>query len=165
MLKNKDIIIVGQQPWDTEIGSNCKDIALELSKHNRVLYVNSALDRITKYKGKNDPKIQKRLQVIKGKEEGLIQISENLYNLYPDCLTESINWIRPTTIFDRFNRTNNKKFAASILKGIKEIGFRNFFLFNDNDMFRSFYLKELLKPTLSIYYYIVFSLGRKLTIR
>lgn len=44
---NKDIIIVGQQAWDTDIGSNCKNIALEMSKNNRVLYVNSPLDRIT----------------------------------------------------------------------------------------------------------------------
>lgn len=152
MLTGKDIIIVGQQPWDTEIGSNCKDIALEFSKKNRVLYVNSALDRISKYRGRNDPKIQKRLNVIRGGEKGLVKIKENLYNLYPDCLTESINWIKSTKIFDVLNRRNNKLFAHSIKKAIKELGFKEFLLFNDNDMFRSYYLKELLQPALSVYY-------------
>jgi hypothetical protein len=41
-----DIVITGQQAWDVEIGSNCKNIALEFSKQHRVLYVNSPLDRI-----------------------------------------------------------------------------------------------------------------------
>ncbi|RZL52602.1 MAG: glycosyltransferase family 1 protein, partial [Pedobacter sp.] len=91
--KNLDFIIIGQQPWDTEIGSNCKNIALELSKNNRVLYVNSPLDRISLIRGKNDPKIIKRHNVIKGKENGLVAIDKNLWNYYPDCIVESINWI------------------------------------------------------------------------
>jgi len=59
MITNRDIIIVGQQPWDLELGSNCKDIALEFSKHNRVLYVNAPLDRITAIRYKNDLKVKK----------------------------------------------------------------------------------------------------------
>ena len=58
MIKNRDIIIVGQQPWDVEIGSNCKNIAIEFSKNNRVLYVNSPLDRFTSLRNQHDPKIQ-----------------------------------------------------------------------------------------------------------
>lgn len=152
MLQKKDIIIVGQQPWDTEIGSNCKDIALELSKNNRVLYVNSALDRITLQRGKKNPKVQKRINVIKGKEDGLLQVSDNLYNLYPDCLIESINWVQPGFLFDKLNYRNNKKFAKSISKSLDKLGFKNFLLFNDNEMFKAFYLKDFLKPVLSAYY-------------
>ena len=47
LIHGRDIVVVGQQPWDTALGSNCKDIALEFSRHNRVLYVNSPLDRNT----------------------------------------------------------------------------------------------------------------------
>ena len=151
-LKNRDIVIVGQQPWDTEIGSNCKNIALEFSKNNRVLYVNSALDRITHMRHKSDPKIQKRIAVIKGHEKGLVLLQDNLWNLYPDCLTESINWLRSKSLFNAINKVNNNKFARSIQHAIKELGFSNFILFNDNDMFRSFYLKEYLQPAVSIYY-------------
>lgn len=152
ILQNRDIVVVGQQPWDTSIGSNCKNIALEFSKHNRVLYVNSTLDRITLIKHKADPKVQKRLAVIKGKEKGIEIIQNNLWNLYPDQLTESINWIKNRPIFNALNKRNNKKFAQSIHQAIKELGFKNIILFNDNDMFRSFYLKELLQPSVSIYY-------------
>lgn len=156
---NNDIIIIGQQPWDTEIGSNCKNIALEFSKTNRVLYINSPLDRITLLKNKNDPKVQKRLNVIRKHEKGLISIKENLWNYYPDCVVESINWINSLTIFRLLNKLNNKKLAKSIFIAIEELGFRNVILFNDNEMFKAFYLKEFLKPVLSIYYSRDYMLG------
>lgn len=152
MIKGRDIIIVGQQPWDVEIGSNCKNIAIEFSKHNRVLYVNSALDRVSLIKGEADPKIVKRNNIIKHKETGLVQINPSMWNLYPDTIVESINWIKIHAVFKFLNRINNERFAKSILQAIQELGFSNYILFNDNDMFRSFHLKELLKPALSVYY-------------
>ncbi|MCD8270149.1 MAG: hypothetical protein LUD46_18005 [Parabacteroides sp.] len=45
MLEGENFIFTGLQPWDISIGSNAKDIALEVSKHNRVLYVNTPLDK------------------------------------------------------------------------------------------------------------------------
>ncbi|WP_240615316.1 glycosyltransferase [Pedobacter paludis] len=151
-MKNRDIIIVGQQAWDTEIGSNCKNIALEFSKANRVLYVNPPLDRITKFRGKSDPKVQKRLNVIAGVQKGLEQIKDNLYNLNPDKIIESINWIPGDFIFDLFNKLNNKRFASCIKVAINELAFKDYILFNDSDIFRSFYLKDLIQPSLGIYY-------------
>jgi teichuronic acid biosynthesis glycosyltransferase TuaH len=152
IIKNRDIVVVGQQPWDTEIGSNCKNIAEEFSKNNRVLYVNSPLDRVTKLKHKNDPKVQKRIEVINKTREAIAPIRENLWNYYPDELIESINWIKSDFIYDRLNKINNKKFARSITRAIKKMNFKDIILFNDNDIFRCFYLKEFLKPSLSIYY-------------
>ena len=159
ILTGRDIVIVGQQPWDTSIGSNCKNIAMEFAKNNRVLYVNSALDRITRMRHKDDPKIQKRINVISGKEKGLVVLDKNLWNLYPDCLTESINWIKVRGIFDLLNKRNNRLFANSIERAIEELGFKNIILFNDNDMFRSFYLQEMLQPAVSIYYSRDYMLG------
>ena len=45
MITGKDFVFTGLQPWDIPIGSNARDIALEVSKHNRVLYVNTTLKR------------------------------------------------------------------------------------------------------------------------
>ncbi len=152
LLVNKDIVIVGQQPWDTEIGSNCKNIALEMSKHNRVLYVNSPLDRISKIRNRKDPKVQKRIRIIDGQENGLVVLKNNLWNLYPDVLIESINWMSSQLMFETLNRLNNRSFALSIKKAIRKLGFTDVILFNDNDMFRCFYMKEYLRPKISIYY-------------
>ncbi|GLU52459.1 glycosyltransferase [Dyadobacter frigoris] len=147
-----DIVITGQQAWDVEIGSNCKNIALEFAKKNRVLYVNSPLDRISLMSNRNDLKVTKRLDVIKKRRPGLEKIQENLWVLYPDSIIESINWLSFDWVFNIFNKWNNRVFATSIAEATVELGFKNYIHFNDNDMFRSFYMKEYLKPRLSIYY-------------
>lgn len=146
-----DIIITGQQAWDVEIGSNCKNIALEFSKNHRVLYVNSPLDRISLLKNGDDPKIVKRRKVVYGKADGLEKVQENLWVLYPDKMIESINWL-PEMLFDILNKRNNQLFSGSIARAVKRLGFSEYIHFNDNDMFRSFFLKDLLKPRLSVYY-------------
>ena len=109
LLKNRDIVIVGQQPWDTSIGSNCKDLALEFSKHNRVLYVNAPLDRRTGFEQRHTEGIKKRMQIIAGKQDGLEKITSNLWVFYPNVMVESINWIKFTSIFRWFNKTNNNR--------------------------------------------------------
>ena len=151
-IRNRDIVVVGQQPWDTGIGSNCRNIAIEFAKNNRVLYVNSALDRITLLKNKADPKVKKRRAVINGREKAIVEIQNNLWNLYPSKLAESINWLKVHSLFNLLNKRNNRLFAFSIQKAIDDLGFKDIILFNDNDIFRSFYLKELLHPSVSIYY-------------
>jgi len=152
ILNNCDIIMVGQQPWDVEIGSNNKNIAVQFSKNNRVLYVNSAISRGTAIKHKSTHEVAKRLKVINHKEDGLTEIQPNLWVYYPDEMIESINWINNKFLHSRLNKLNNKRFARSINKAIKKLDFKDYILFNDNDILNSFYLKELLKPKLSIYY-------------
>ncbi|MEP7263115.1 MAG: glycosyltransferase [Bacteroidota bacterium] len=152
MIKHADIIVVGLQAWDITIGSNSRNIALELSKNNRVLYVNPPLDRSTLLKNKELPAVKKRIAVIKGKESGLQKVNNNLYVFYPSVLAESINWISWKPAFNLMNRWNNKKLADSILSVIDALGFKNYILFNDQSMIRCYYLKEYLKPAGFIYY-------------
>lgn len=152
IIENRDIIIVGQQPWDTSIGSNCKDLALEFSRNNRVLYVNAPLDQRTNFQQSHTEGVKKRKRIIAGEEDGLEVISPNLWVFYPDVLVESINWIRILPIFRWLNKITNQKFAKSIQTAIKKLDFKNFILFNDNDLFRSYHLKELLNPNISVYY-------------
>lgn len=147
-----DVVIVGQQAWDTDIGSNCKNIAMELAKTNRVLYVNSPLDRFTYYRRRNDQWVKTRIRAIKNRAPSVTTIQDNLWVLYPDCLVESVNWLNSRRIFDFFNRRNNRKFAAAITRGLESLGFGDIILFNDNEIFKAFYLSEMLTPSLSVYY-------------
>ncbi|GGG50901.1 glycosyltransferase [Hymenobacter glacieicola] len=151
-LLGRDIVVVGQQPWDTEIGSNCRNIALEFARHNRVLYVNAPLDRNTVLRHRRAGWVQQRLRVVRGQEQPLHMAGDNLWVLTPDAVMESINWLPASPLYDLLNRRNNRRFAAAIARGIQALGFREFVLFNDNDIFRSFYLKELLRPAVSVYY-------------
>ncbi|HAN38257.1 MAG TPA: glycosyl transferase family 1 [Chitinophagaceae bacterium] len=152
LIQNKNIVIVGLQPWDTGIGSNCKNIAEEMSKHNKVLYVNSPLDTKTMMQQKEDPKVQMRLEVLEGKRDGLEKINDNLYTWYPDVAIKSINWLGIPFLFDIINRRNNRKIANSIKHATQRLGMDEFILFNDNDIFRGLYLKEMLAPQVSVYY-------------
>ncbi len=152
MIKNRDIVIVGLQPWDIEIGSNCKNIASEFSKNNRVLYVNAPLDRFTAIKQKNKKSVKKRLKIISGELPELEQLDANFWNLYPACKIESISRLRIDFLFDILNKRNNKLFAKEIQKVIDKLGFKDIILFNDSDMLRSYHLKELLNPKTYVYY-------------
>jgi teichuronic acid biosynthesis glycosyltransferase TuaH len=152
MIQNTDIIVVGLQPWDIAIGSNCRNIALELARHNRVLYVNPPLDRNTFLKHGNTAAVQKRLAVIKGKQDELTVISDSLYILSPAMLAESLNWIPWKSAFRVLNRINNRRLADRILNAVKQLNFNNYILFNDQSMIRCYYLKELLQPVRFIYY-------------
>jgi len=152
MIKNRDIVIVGLQPWDIEIGSNCKNIAVEFAKNNRVLYVNAPLDRFTAIRQKDKESVKKRLKIISTQSQEINQLEANLWNLYPACKIESISRLKIDFLFDILNKRNNKIFAAEIQKAIDKLGFKDIILFNDSDMLRSFYLKELLKPKTYVYY-------------
>jgi glycosyltransferase involved in cell wall biosynthesis len=152
IIKDRDIIVVGLQPWDGEIGSNCKNIAIEFAKYNRVLYVNYPLDRISIKRDSKSSLIAKRIDIINNKKENLIAVQNNIWELNPACILESINWIPFTFLFRIANKINNWRLASEIKKAVDLIDFKNYILFNDSDMFRSYHLPEMLKPQLSIYY-------------
>lgn len=151
MVTKKDIVIVGLQPWDIEIGSNCKNIAIEFAKTNRVLYVNAPIDSKTLLKDRKKKALQKRLALIR-KRENLVRVTDNLWTLYPSSVIQSINWLPNSGIFTLLNKWNNRRFSRDILYAMTALSFHDIILFNDSDMIRSFYLPELLKPQLSIYY-------------
>ena len=152
MIKGKDIIVVGIQAWDIEIGSNCKNIALEFAKNNRVLYVNPPMTRAVMRSQSNKETIQKRIRIKNGQEDDLVEIGPNLWNLYPKTLTESINSIPIHAIFKFLNKKNAIAYANDIKSAVSRLDFKNFILFNDSSMFLGLHLKALLQPLTYAYY-------------
>lgn len=159
LIRDRDIVIIGLQQWHTSIGSNCKSIAREFARHNRVLYVNSPLDRRTLIKEKEDPYVQYQLKALEGRAKTIVQVEDNIWNLYPATVLESINWLPSTTVFSWLNRRNNRRFSNSIADAIRTMNFKDVILFNDNDIFRGYYLKEFLQPSCYIYYSRDYLLG------
>jgi glycosyltransferase involved in cell wall biosynthesis len=152
MIENQDIIVTGLQSWDIAIGSNCKNIAIEFARNNRVLYVNAPLDRATLWRKRQDPQVIKRKEILEGRADDLVQVGDNIWTLYPRTLLESIGKIPWKWLFDRVNRINNRRFARQIQSALKRLQFRNPILFNDSNMFRGFFLEELISPQLYVYY-------------
>ena len=124
MIKGKDIIVVGIQAWDIEIGSNCKNIALEFSKNNRVIYVNPPMARSVMKKHKDT--IQKRTRIKNGQENSLVKIGSNLWNLYPKTLIESINWIPIHRLFKILNKKNAIGYANDIKVATSKLDFKDY---------------------------------------
>lgn len=153
MIKERDFIFTGLQSWDITIGSNAKDIALEISKQNRVLYVNTPLDKINYHKNnQNTPETIRRKRVINKEVTTLREINPNLWVLdYPFAIWP-VNKLPDGIIFDLANRMNNKKMYSFVKKIIKQLQFKDYILFTDNDLYRSFYAKDYLHPALAIYY-------------
>ncbi|RFM30629.1 glycosyltransferase family 1 protein [Deminuibacter soli] len=151
-IKGKDIVIIGLQPWYYDIGSNCKNIAMQFAQHNRVLYVNLPINRKTYYSKKKDAGIRKHFNIIKNGGSKIKLIKRNMWEFYPTSIVESLNWLPSTTAFKTLNYINNKRFANDIKYAVNYLHFENIILFNDNDIFNGLFLKELLTPSLYVYY-------------
>lgn len=80
MITGRDFIITGLQPWDIAIGSNAKDIAREIAKNNRVLYVNTPVDMLNYLMHPQSPDIQHTKTLIKNKKTDLAR-SPPIYGL------------------------------------------------------------------------------------
>lgn len=150
--KINNFVIIGLQSWDTDIGSNCKSIALEISKYYKVLYINMPLDRATRFRNRKNKITNNFRQNTKNNPTNLIQVNTNLYIFYPRQILESLNWIPTTPLFKIINRINSYKVAKAIKDGIKKMNFKDYVIFNDNDILRTFNIKNLLQPKCYIYY-------------
>lgn len=152
-MKGKDFVFTSLQSWDTSIGSTVREIATEVSKNNRVLFLNSPLDLLT-YLGKEDkPETILRRKVVKEGTHLLRKIKDNLWLLDFPFTVLPIQFLPDGPLFDWANRMNNKKIYSYAKKIMQEIGFHEYTLFMDNDLYRSYYAKEYLKPKTSVLYY------------
>ena len=128
----RDFIITSLQSWDMPMGGNAKDMAFELSCNHRVLYVNSA-----------NPSVKiRQIRCIK----------DNLWVLDVPCRLLPVNIWPDGILFDAINHINNRRICKDIKHAIKELKFQHYYLFIDNDIYKSFYCTDLLKPVCSIYY-------------
>jgi teichuronic acid biosynthesis glycosyltransferase TuaH len=150
-IKGRDIVLFSFQTWESKIGFNLKDMALELSKYNRVLFINRAEDRISVLR--TMLKKQDTFQSVESSKRGLVQqVQENIWVYQPKSILESINWSPFYSLYDFFNRINNKRLAKEISAAIDELHFSQVIVINDNDFFRGLYHKDLIPCDKYIFY-------------
>ena len=148
----RDFIITSLQTWDIEIGSTIKNTALEISKQNRVLYINTPMDISIRLRGnRQSPSYIRRMAVIKGETSPLRQINANMWVLDCPFMLFSANFL-PAPLFNIVNRKNNARIARWIVEQAAALGFKNYIHLIDTDIYRSRYLKEYIHPAISIYY-------------
>ena len=148
----RDFIITSLQTWDIEIGSTIKNTALEISKQNRVLYINTPMDISIRLRGnRQSPSYIRRMAVIKGETSPLRQINANMWVLDCPFMLFSANFL-PAPLFNIVNRKNNARIARWIVEQAAALDFKNYIHLIDTDIYRSRYLKEYIHPSVSIYY-------------
>ena len=147
-----NFVFVSLQRINTDRESTSTSLAKELARqqHN-VLYVNSPLDRKEYLFPSADAGIAEHLRIVRAQAAPLQQLASNLWVLYPLRRLDSFNWLRSTSLFAWLIKLNNRRLANDIRPALRELGFEEFILVNDKDIFRSFYLKELLQPAKYIY--------------
>ena len=145
-----DIVIIGLQPWNISLGSNCIDIAKVFSRFCRVLFVNRATDQrselVNYLKGIKSLRFKPKINQFQ-----LVNVQDNIWVLDTGIVLTSINLFKGK-LYKFLLRRNNQKFASQIKRGITQLGFKDVILFNDNDFFNGQFLKEDLAPQLYIYY-------------
>ncbi|WP_375418925.1 glycosyltransferase [uncultured Hymenobacter sp.] len=151
-MNHQNIIMLCQQSWDIGLGFNAKNMAKELAKNNRVLFVNTTLDVKTAIKNFGQPDVKKRLRILFGRQEGLVQAEENLWVLTPGVIGLSINWLTSRSLFKILNRWNSTLLAGSIRKAAQALGFDSYHLFQDGIIYQGLELKQLLAPRTFTYY-------------
>ena len=147
----RNYVIFSLSRWNIEFGANIKDISLELSRTNSVLFIDVPLKRKERWLKRTDNAVR---EVEQRNKEGknLLQVSDTLWHYIGDEILESVNGITNTIVFDWINTMNNKRFAKLIRKAVKAVGFENYVLINDNDIYNGFHLKRMLSPSLYVYY-------------
>lgn len=150
-MNNQNIIILAQQNWETTIGTNPRNLAREFARTNRVLYVNMPLDVNTVLRGHREPDVKKRLRVLLGQTEGLVQAEPNVWVYTTGVLLMSVNWLASRSLFTALNQFNARWLARSIRKAARAAGFDSYYLLQDGLIFPGLELKRLLKPKQFIY--------------
>ncbi|MBQ8672530.1 MAG: glycosyltransferase [Bacteroides sp.] len=146
----RDFIITSLQSWDIKIGSTIKNTALEISKQHRVLYINTP------------PTYMDWVRYpFARRKKGIVQINENMWVAYLSSPIYPLNRIPWKWLFDKVNYANNKKIAREITDIARKLEFKDYIHLIDTDIYRSQYLKELLCPSLSVYYCRDYVIGEK----
>lgn len=152
MHKEPAIIISTPQSWDIEIDSTIKNLAMEFARTRPVIYLNSPLDHMTRLRRPSSKSFEHKLSVLMGQQTELRVVHDQLMVLDFPFMLFSINKLPFVWLFNFFNYLNNWRIARYLKIKLRSLGFDEIILFADTDIYRSFYLKDLLKPKLSVYY-------------
>ena len=147
-------IVIAQQEWALNLGSNARNLAMEFSKTRPVMYVNPAMDIKSIFKQIKTAHGKQRLKIALGIGQTTVKVTDNLWVHTPSTLSYSINWLKNISLHNLLNRQNAKGFFNSLVKAIKQLGWKKdqCIIFNDSQMFTGQYSKKYFQPLLNFYY-------------
>lgn len=147
-------ILIAQQEWELNLGSNARNLAVEFSKTKPVIYVNPDVGIKSLIERLGTPYGRTRLKLALGIGKNTVKVADNLWVHTPHNIGYSINWLKNFKLYDILNKRNTKGFLSSLKKAVRKLGWKpeNCVVFNDSQMFAGPFIKEFFKPLLSFYY-------------
>ena len=147
-------ILIAQQNWYEDLGSNARNLAIGFSKTHRVLYVNPPLDLNTILKHGIRKQTRKRIRLAFSSKKNTVKVCKNIWVHTPSTIGLSINWLRNGTLFNKLNRSNAFSFFRSIKKALQLLAWSpaECIVFNDSQMFAGLHINQFLKPKQNFYY-------------
>src|SRR5438128_11645543 len=105
MFQDRDpYIVIAQQEWQLKLGTNARDLVMELSKTRPVLYVNPPIDIKSSVREIKSRQGRRRLKTALGFEGSIVQAGDNLWVHTPTTVGISINWLKNEQVFNTVNR-------------------------------------------------------------
>ena len=152
--QSEPYILIAQQDWYADLGSNARNMAMEISKTNKVLYVNPPLDVNTIVKHGGKKQVRNRLKAAFGNNKTADRVAGNIWVHTPSTIFLSINWLPNDGLFNVANRTNSLTFFNSIKKALKSLSWHasDCTVINDSQMFVGVHVNRFLKPRNNFYY-------------
>ncbi len=147
-------IIIAQQNWYDDLGSNARNLAMGFSKTHRVLYVNPPLDVNTILKHGIKKHTRQRIRQTFSSQKNTVNVCENIWVHTPSTICLSINWLRNEALFNKLNQSNAFAFFKDIKKALKLLGWlpSECTVFNDSQMFAGMHINRFLNPSQNFYY-------------
>lgn len=147
-------VLIAQQEWELNLGSNARNLAVEFSKTQPVLYVNPAIDIKSIFKQIRTAHGKKRLKLALGLGEATVKVGDSLWVHTPQSISFSINFLKNISLYNFLNERNGKGFFGSLKKAVQKLGWNNksCVVFNDSQMFTGLFTKKFFQPLLSFYY-------------
>jgi teichuronic acid biosynthesis glycosyltransferase TuaH len=148
---NIDIIYLSLLRTDNGFSSVSLSLAKELSKTNRVFYINHPYSLLDVLKSNNNSKSkQDAFSIFSRKEKS---ISEGNFESIIPPTSLPINWIPQGAVYDRFYKLNENILTATIQKIIRKNDVKEYIFINcfDPYYFRKYPI-TLLKPLFNIYH-------------
>ena len=147
-------IIIAQQEWALDLGSNARNLAVEFSKSKPVLYVNPAMGIKTLLTQTKTAHEKQRLKISLGFGEDTVKVGENLWVHTPSTVSYSVNKLKNISLYNFLNERNGKGFFKSLKSALKKLGWHHdkVVVLNDSQIFTGLFTKKYLQPLLSFYY-------------
>jgi teichuronic acid biosynthesis glycosyltransferase TuaH len=147
-------ILIAAQEWQLNLGSNARNLAVEMSKTRPVLYINPPIDLKTILHEYKTAHGRSRIKKGLGVQTNTFQAAENLWVHTPATIGMSISWLKSVSLFNRLNKINAKRYFRSLRKTLRLLNWeeKDCIVFNDSMMFVGKHLLDYLSPKLNFYY-------------